>query len=830
MVKNWLSTIVFLLLTFLGFTQNSSRDLSVEKWLFKKGGDAEWFSAKVPGTVHTDLLHNNLISDPFVGANEKQLQWIENEKWIYKTDFLVTKEELQHSTIDLIFEGLDTYALAYLNGEKVLSADNMFRTWDSNVKKRLKIGTNTIEIHFESASKRGKEEAQKLTYRLPENERVFVRKAQYHFGWDWGPRFVTAGIWRKVHLKFWKNATIKNVHYQQKELNAEIAKMDFVLAITVEKSGKYQIKVDNKAFPFQLKKGLNSLKIPYEIPNPILWWSNGLGNPHQYTFQFSLEQNENKIDEKELKIGLRTIELVQENDEKGKSFYFKLNGKPVFMKGANIIPPDSFVPRIADSTYHYLVKDAKNAHMNMLRVWGGGVYADDSFYNACDANGILVWQDFMFACAMYPGDNRFLENVKQEVIDNVIRLRNHPSIALWCGNNENDEGWHNWGWQKQFNYSKSDSTEIWNNYKKVFHELIPEVLDSLLSNNESRYWSSSPSLGWGRKASLTQGDVHYWGVWWGKEPFEIYNQKVGRFVSEFGFQGMPSVKTLQIVLPKEEMNFNSEAFKNHQKHPAGYETIREYMERDYNVPEKLDDFVYVSQLLQARGMKIAIEAHRRAMPYCMGTLFWQFNDCWPVTSWSAIDYYGDKKAFYYQTQKSYEPLLVHVYQNDDEIDVYTINDHLTDLTGKLEIKIIDFNGNILWSTSALAKSKSNSSEIQFKIANTIFKRFDKKEIVLQVAYIAENQTKEAIHFFVKPKELALKKPTIQAIQIDKNTIELISDTLAVGIYLQDDEVVFDTNYFDLLPNQKKVVKTSDYVKKLEIKSLYESQIKFKVVD
>jgi beta-mannosidase len=826
MVKNWLSTFVFLLLTFLGFTQNSSRDLSVEQWLFKKGGDAEWFSAKVPGTVHTDLLHNNLIHDPFVGANEKQLQWIENEKWIYKTDFIISKEELQNSTIELIFDCLDTYAKVYVNGEKVLSADNMFRTWEINVKNRLKIGTNTLEIHFESASKIGKEEAQKLTYTLPENERVFVRKAQCHFGWDWGPRFVTAGICKKVHLKFRNNATIKDVHYQQKELNAEIAKMDFVLAITAEKSGKYQIIVDNKEFPFQLKKGLNRVKIPYEIQNPVLWWCNGLGVPHQYVFKFSLEQNDNKIDEKELRIGLRTIELVQENDEIGKSFYFKLNGKPVFIKGANVIPPDSFVSRTADSAYSSMVKDAKNANMNMLRVWGGGVYADDSFYSACDANGILVWQDFMFACAMYPGDNHFLENVKQEVIDNVIRLRNHPSIALWCGNNENDEGWHNWGWQKHFNYSKSDSTEIWTNYKKVFHELIPGVLDSLLSKNENRYWSSSPSLGWGRKESLTQGDVHYWGVWWGKEPFEIYNDKVGRFVSEYGFQGMPSMETLSKVLSKEEMNFQSEAFKNHQKHPTGYETIREYMARDYNVPENVDDFVYVSQLLQARGMKIAIEAHRRAMPYCMGTLFWQFNDCWPVTSWSAMDYYGDKKAFYYQIQKSYEPFLVHIYQNNNEIEIYTINDHVTDFSGKLDLKIMDFNGNVRWSSVALVKSKSNTSEMQYKIADSIFKQLDKKEIVLQVIFTSENEINEANYFFAKPKEMALKKPTFQVNQMDKNTIEVTSDVVAVGIYLQADGVIFDKNYFDLLPNQKKIVKTSDYVKNLKIKTLHESQIKF----
>lgn len=822
MDKKCLSIIVFFFCSFLGFSQNSSRDLSSENWTFKKVTDSNWLSAKVPGTIHTDLFQNNLIPDPFFGANEKELQWIEKENWLYKTDFQITKDELENNTIELNFDGLDTYATIFLNDKKVLSADNMFRNWKIDVKNKLKIGKNTIEIHFESASKKGEEESQKLSYTLPEKERVFVRKAQYHFGWDWAPRFVTAGIWKKVHLKFWNKAKIENILYEQKLLNTEIAKMDFVFTITTEKSGKYQIRLGQKPFQFQLKKGQNTVKIPIEISNPILWWCNGLGVPHQYIFRFSLEQNGAVIDEKDLRIGLRTIELVQENDQKGTSFYFKLNGKPVFIKGANVIPSDSFLPRITDSTYFSMVKEAKNANMNMLRVWGGGVYADDAFYDACDSNGILVWQDFMFACAMYPGDNHFLENVKQEVIDNVTRLRNHPSIALWCGNNENDEGWHNWGWQKQYNYSESDSTKIWNDYQKLFHQLIPKTLDSLLPKNENRYWPSSPSLGWGRKESLTQGDVHYWGVWWGKEPFEIYNQKVGRFVSEYGFQGMPSVETLQKVLPKEEMNFNSDAFKNHQKHPTGFETIREYMERDFIIPEKLEDFAYVSQLLQARGMKIAIEAHRRAMPYCMGTLFWQFNDCWPVTSWSAIDYYGDKKAFYYQTQRSFDPLLVHVYQNNSEIEVYTINDNQSDFSGKLKLKIIDFQGNILWSDFVVVKSKSNSSEIQFKLTETILKQFDKKEIVLQAEFISENQIKEAIHFFAKPKELALKKPTIQVNHIDKNTIELTSDVVAIGVFLQDEGITFDTNYFDLLPNQKKIIKTSDFVQNLKIKTLFDT--------
>lgn len=824
MTRNWFKIVVLFLGTFFGFAQNTSRDLSKEKWEFKKENDDNWYAAKIPGTVHTDLFQNNLIPDPFFGANEKQMQWIENENWVYKTDFSISKAELNNEKSELIFDGLDTYATVLLNGKVILSADNMFRTWKIDVKNQLKLGKNSLEICFISAVKKAKEDILKLPYTLPEKERVFVRKAQYHFGWDWGPRFVTAGIWKNVHLKFWNQATIENLRFEQKELNEEIAKIDFFFSIKIDKSGTYQIEFNEKFYSFKLKKGKNEITIPFQISNPILWWCNGLGNPHQYSYKFSFIHNKEVLEQKEMKIGLRTIELVQEVEEKGKSFYFKLNGKPIFIKGANIIPLDNFLPRVTDSLNHSLVINAKNANMNMLRVWGGGVYADDAFYDACDANGILVWQDFMFACAMYPGDSHFLESVKQEVIDNVTRLQNHPSIALWCGNNENDEGWHNWGWQKQFNYSKTDSTKIWNDYKKVFHELIPNTLDSLMAKNENRYWSSSPSLGWGRKESLTQGDVHYWGVWWGKEPFEIYNEKVGRFVSEYGFQGMSSVVTLQKIIERDDINFSSEAFKNHQKHPTGYETIREYMARDYLIPEKMEDFVFVSQLLQARGMKIAIEAHRRNRPYCMGTLFWQFNDCWPVTSWSAIDYYGDKKAFYYQTQISFELFLVHVYQNKTAIEIYTINDYPSDRSGKMEMKIFDFQGNKLWQDTVLVTANSNSSTIQKKIEESFINQFNTKEIVMQIVFTTEEKVYETLHYFAKPKDLTVKKPTIQINQVDKNTIELISDVVALNVYLQEEGITFDTNYFDLLPNQKMTVKTSDYVTKLKIKTLNEIQM------
>ncbi|RAK20937.1 beta-mannosidase [Flavobacterium aquaticum] len=799
--------------------QTSYLNLSSENWTFNKQNENKKHKATIPGTIHTDLFQNQLIPDPFFGANEKQLQWIENENWEYETHFTLSESELKNQNIELEFEGLDTYATVFLNGNLVLEADNMFRKWTISAKAHLKIGTNHLKVVFHSAVQKGKEEAKKLSYTLPEKERVFVRKAQYQFGWDWGPRFVTAGIWKKVQLKFWNSAKIESVKYNQKVLNESIADLDFIFTIFAQKSGKYQIKLGQKSFPFELKKGQNVVKVPISIPNPILWWSNGLGVPHQYVFRFSLEQNQQKIEEKELKIGLRTIELIQEKDQVGSSFYFKLNGKPVFMKGANIVPPDSFLSRVSDATYFSLVENAKKANMNMLRVWGGGVYFDDVFYEACDSNGILVWQDFMFACSMYPGDEKFVENVKQEVIDNVNRLQNHPSIAIWCGNNENDEGWHNWGWQKQFNYSKADSTQIWNDYKKVFNEMIPQTLDSLLPKEKNIYWSSSPSIGWGRKESLLQGDSHYWGVWWGKEPFEIYEKKVGRFMSEYGFQGMPNLETLQKVMNKEDLNFTSEAFKNHQKHPTGYETINEYMERDYVVPKDFEDYTYVSQLLQARGMKTAIEAHRRAKPYCKGTLYWQFNDCWPVTSWSSLDYYGNWKAFHYQAKRSFENLLLSVNEENEIYKVFLVNDNFESYSVRLELELLSFDGKSLWENSKEVTVKENTSINVYEIPKDEFEKFDLKSSVLKVNW----EEVKINYFFAKPKDLKLQKPNIEIKIINDFMIEISSDVLAKDVFLSsENEVFFEDNYFDLLPNEKRIVKLYKAAKEIKVKSLFDT--------
>lgn len=810
-----------LLLSCLLTAQTSHRNLSTENWTFNKQNDSQKYKATIPGTVHTDLFQNKVIPDPFFGANEKELQWIENENWEYETNFSLTSSEFKNQNIDLEFDGLDTYATVYLNGNVILEADNMFRKWTISVKSNLKKENNQLKIIFHSAVQRGKDQAKKLPYTLPENERIFVRKAQYQFGWDWGPRFVTAGIWQKVQLKFWNTAKIDNVRYDQKVLNKKKALLDIIITIDVQKADKYQIHFgeNEKPYIFDLKKGTNTVKIPVVFKNPILWWSNGLGVPHQYVFQFELRNNNLKLEQKELKIGLRTIELIQQKDDKGTGFTFKLNGKMVYMKGANYIPPDSFLPRVKDSIYNSLVENARKSNMNMLRVWGGGVYPDEAFYDACDASGILVWQDFMFACAMYPGDKQFVKNVKQEVIYQVNRLQNHPSLAIWCGNNENDEGWHNWGWQKQHNYTKADSTQIWSDYKKVFHEVIPNTLDSLVSKEKNIYWSSSPSIGWGRKESMTQGDSHYWGVWWGKEPFEIYKTKVPRFMSEYGFQGMPNIETLRKVVYATDLNFNSDALKNHQKHPIGNETIREYMERDFQIPEKFEYFVYVSQLLQADGMKTAMEAHRRSKPYNMGTLYWQFNDCWPVISWSSLDYYGNWKAFHYQAKRSFENILLSVNEENESYKVYLVNDYFEKYSDKLTLELLSFDGKLLWNTSKKATVAENSSSIVFEIPKADFSKFDLNQAVLNVRFKNESSN----YFFVKPKDLKLTKPEIKIRTIDELTLEISTNVLAKNVFLtSENEVFFEDNYFDLLPNEKRMIKVSKQAGSVKVKSLFDT--------
>lgn len=827
----------------LFFASTQAQEISVDlnsNWRFRKVGDKEWLSATVPGTVHTDLLNNKKILDPFFGDNEKKLQWIENSDWEYETWFDIADSAIQQNHCELSFEGLDTYAKVFLNDSLILSADNMFRTWNVDCKKFLKAKQNHLLIQFESAVRKGKELAKQLPYTLPGDEKVFTRKAQYQYGWDWGPRFVTCGIWRPMKLKMWSVFKINTTHLFADEISDSIARVIVEVNITVDRPTTvfFKLVAENgtrdssySSITVTPEEKISNLLI--EIKNPKLWWCNGLGNPALYHITMQATNSNQQSELKEFNYGLRTVTLIQQVDTVGRNFYFILNGVHVFMKGANWIPADNFLPRITKEKYRTLLSDVKDANMNMLRVWGGGVYEDNSFYNLCDSLGILAWQDFMFACAMYPGDSSFIENVKEEIEENVIRLRDHACLALWCGNNEIDEGWKNWEWQKQYKYSENDSLKIWNDYYNLFYSVIPDVLSK--TDPLHQYIESSPRVGWGHKESFERGDSHYWGVWWGMEPFEIYKKKIGRFVSEYGFQGMPAMKTIESFTNHEERNRKSLAIKNHEKHPTGFETIDHYMNDWYKKPKDFESYVYVSQLLQAEGVTTAIEAHRRAKPYCMGTLYWQLNDCWPATSWSSTDYYGRWKALHYAVKHSYEKYVISVGDREKILSVHVTSDDTSFTKATLTLCTEDFSGKVLWRDSTVAYVSEKQSTIVYKtmiddLTSTLnpSRAFLKMELKKDEKILAQK-----IYFFKKPKDLLLDKPdihfSVQKLK-DEVTIFLSSSTLAKNIFLdlKETEVHFSENYFDLLPNETKTISFQSTLtfeevkKKIVLKSLWDS--------
>lgn len=784
-------------------------------WTFTQAGKDHWLPATVPGCVHTDLLNAERIDDPFFRSNEDSLQWISKEDWIYRTTFSVTEQELSNQQVELVFEGLDTHASVKLNDSEILSADNMFRTWVVDVKDLLRAGENTLEIYFRSAEKFNLEQAAKLSYVLPEDERVHSRKAQYQFGWDWGPRFITSGIWRPVHLRMWNEARIDNVFLHTPHIDEKRANVSTQVSVVAHAATSARLIVSSpeKAFKrtvkdVQLQAGHNTLQLDFEIENPILWWAHGMGDAHLYKVDVEMK-TAGGSDFVSTRIGVRTIELVQEDDEIGRSFEFHLNGVPVFAKGANIIPMESFPTRLIREDYEKIIDHALKANYNMLRVWGGGYYKDNLFYELCDENGIMVWQDFMFACAMYPGDEDFLHTVREEIKDNVRRLRNHASLALWCGNNEIYNGWFDWNWQTRFNYTAADSLEVWKNYQVLFDNLIPEVLQQ--EDPTRNYWPSSPLYGWGHEISTQVGDNHYWGVWWGKEPFEKYREKVSRFMSEFGFQSFPAWETVKSFSLEEDRHLWSGVMRTHQKHPIGNETIDEYMKRWYPEPKDFESFVYMSQVLQAEGMRVGISAHRQAMPYSMGTLYWQFNDCWPVASWSSVDYYGNWKALHYYARKAYCNLYLAPVSEHDRFMLYLVSDLQQSSEAMLNVSVYDFKGEVKNQMEIPVTIKTNSHLVVDLPVAEILNGAPRESSVLIATLSQKGEILAANHhYFELPKNLHLGKPAITFTTRRVATgyeLSLETDVVARNVYLHFPQTAgwWTDNFFELIPGHTKKV-------------------------
>ncbi len=813
--------LLLLIIITLSCKQESRLPISVDlnkNWSFKGVDTLNWQKATVPGNVFTDLKKNNIIPDPFILSNEEKVQWVSSKDWEYKTSFKLSEDILEKQNITLNFGGLDTYSSIFLNDQLIGSTNNAFRNYSFSVKGNIKT-TNNLRIVFDAPEKREKELKNAIDYSLPEGNRVFTRKAQFQYGWDWGPKLNTCGIWKNTTIKAWDKLIFTDIFLQQNSIHKGsanlTAKISIQSAVGTSANILYSIDGNQQNFPIKLKKGNHEYNVPITIHNPKLWWTHNLGNPYLYNFEFALESNGDVYDKKTIKKGIRSLTLITEKDSIGTSFYFELNGKPVYAKGANYIPQNSFQNEVKDNHYEKLLSDVVDSNMNMLRVWGGGIYENDIFYDLCDEKGILVWQDFMFACAMYPGDKAFFENVKIEATQQVKRLRNHSSIALWCGNNENSEGWHRWGWQG--NRSEEEKELIWSHYQHLFNDLLPSIVKNL--SDSTPYWESSPKYGRGNPKYEFEGDAHDWWVWHDATPFEHFEEKVPRFMSEFGFQSFPSYEVVNTMNQDTSLNLTSDAVKSHQKHSRGFQLIQQYMERDYKTPDNSEDYIYTSQLVQAKGITMGIEAHRRAKPKNMGTLYWQLNDCWPSISWSSIDYLGNWKALQYKAKKAFKNLLISSEIKNDSLQIYVINDHFKDLQDTLEIKIMDFDGNITSSSKKEITIPSNSSSIFEKIS---LKNIDRSSKVI----LATLNDKSRIIYLDKPKNLKLKKAPITTL-IEKTekgfSVRLKSETLQKDVFLYTKEKGrFTDNFFDLLPNTETTVEFITNSKKigdLNIKNL-----------
>ena len=799
-----------------------------EGWKFRQARLTNWYPATVPGVVHTDLLQNKIIEDPFFRLNERGLQWIDKEDWVYETCFTLAADMMRKENMELVFEGLDTYADVYLNDECILKADNMFRCWSIPVRQYIREENNILKVYFHSPVKIDVPKWDALPYQYPASNdqsengglfnkkiSIFARKAGYHYGWDWGPRLVTSGIWRPVYIRAWSDLRINDVFIEQKEVGAGRAviaghveldadkDMNGVLVtITDEVTGRVL-----GEWQADLKRGTNRVTVDFVLHKPKLWWSNGLGEPFLYRFRTDIIAGGELLDSKTERVGIRSLKVVHQPDKDGHTFYIELNGRPVFAKGANYIPSDNFLPRVTPENYKRTILDAAGVNMNMLRVWGGGIYENDVFYDLCDEYGIMIWQDFMFACSMYPAEGALLDNIHQEAVDNVKRLRNHACIALWCGNNECQDAWLGWGWKCEIErQNKEYADKIWAQYRQQYHVTLPGVVREYAPG--TFYWPSSPFAFEGEMSGTTDGDRHYWSVWHGKAPISDYDSEKSRFFSEYGFQSFPEFESVKRYAPyPEDWDIRSEVMMSHQRggdHANGL--IETYLLNEYKKPRDFRAFLYMNHVLQGDAIKTAIESHRRQMPYNMGTLFWQHNDCWPVASWASRDYYGRWKAQHYYVRKAYDDILISSVVEGDDLKVYAVSDRLENTSGRLQLQVCRFDGTVVHHWDKSVGISGNDSRVCFSAPLAkLLEGADRGTVYVRVDY-TDKSGRVYHNNYCLGKQKDMDYPKVD-LQTEVRSIEggyevmVSADKFARAVCLSvaDNESVYSDNYFDVQP-------------------------------
>jgi len=785
-------------------------------------------AAKVPGDVHKDLLDNKLIADPFYRDNENDIQWLGYQAFAYQRDFKVTPAMLKEDNIELQCDGLDTLATVKVNNKVIAKTENMFRTWCWEIKACLKVGVNTIEIKFDPAVPHVEAKDKKRT--LPHWSRNnakqcagtfgYMRKMACNFGWDWGVKLVTSGIWKDINLCAYSTARIDSLILSQKHSKKGVQLITKVNTLNTKKRSisvianlKYKGKTISKE---DLKIKGSTTEVVLYILQPKLWWPNNMGEQPLYDLSIEISSSDGELlDTETRKVGLRTLELDCHKDQWGESFQFVVNGVPFFAKGGNWIPSDGILSRMTKNRYNQMVQDCADANMNMLRVWGGGIYESEDFYDACDRLGICVWQDFMVACSTFPTfDKEVVASFKQEAIDNVTRIHHRACMALWCGNNELEMGLvkDQWG----------DDAMAWKDYKKVFDTLLGDVVKSIAP--QTAYWPCSPHTSVGDRNDFNNadsGDAHLWAVWHGKQPFEWYRTCDHRFNSEFGFQAFPEPKTVATYTNKDDNNITTRVMEHHQRSGIGNSTIMTYMLDWFRLPIGFENTLWLSQILQGMAIKYACEHWRRSMPRGMGTLYWQINDTWQVASWSSIDYFGRWKALQFMAKKFFAPVLVSALENAEKgtVELHITNDREKTLKGNLSWKVTTIEGKVVEKGSKSCSTVANGNRIAHKLnLKQQIEKFKEHNLLVWTSFKAKGEmNSDNVTFFARPKHMDLLNPGLsKKITANKDgsfKVELSAKKPSLWTWIEFEglDATLSDNFVHLCPGDKTFITVNPFV-------------------
>lgn len=776
------------------------------EWEWRVANDDLWYIGHVPGSVLTDSLANKLIADPFYRTNEyKAFDIFENDFEYIKT-FALTEDDISAEQINLVCEGLDSLVEISVNGTLLRKCDNMHSTWELDCKELLTVGDNQISILFLSPNKFIKEKFNTgdISY-VPTGccaGNNYLRKGHFMFGWDWGPAIVDAGIFREIYLELF-DVKISDVYMSQK--HGDAVSVDFSVTLSGNiKHSNLSIRIDLTSpdgATIQTKTLIvtdKRLTASIEVENPQKWWPNGYGDQPLYYVSVTLCGESGQIDEYTAKIGLREITVRQNADKWGREFAITVNGTAIFAMGANYIPEDNILSRVNKERTEELIKRCVEANFNCVRVWGGGYYLDDFFYDICDRYGIIVWQDFMFACNIYSLTDEFEESIYKEAVDNIRRLRHHASLGLWCGNNEMEVGWANWhGMASHHPRYKAD-------YIKIFEYIIPKALKE--HDPDRFYHPSSPTSGgsFDDPNDENRGDVHYWDVWHGQKPFEAYRDYYFRFCSEFGFQSFPSLKTVKTYTMPEDRNIFSEVMESHQKNGSANGKILYYISQNYLYPKDFDSLLYISQVLQAQAIKSGVEHWRRNRGRCMGALYWQLNDCWPVASWASIDYYGRLKALQYEAKRFFSARMASACDDGDKITYYLHNESMEPYEAVLKISLSDNEFNVIYET----KTEVSIDALSVKEAVSVdFSEFlserSRTGVFASYELVSGGETVSyGTNIFVRPKHYSFEKPKYetkltQSGELFRLTVKSNVYAKYVEVCFEETDIVISDNFFDL---------------------------------